>query len=63
MSVSEQHHHRIGLVDRRWKPVTGVVPPLRAPAWQAEFDKYKAIPQYRDRNPGMSLDDFKTIYW
>jgi cytochrome c oxidase assembly protein subunit 15 len=46
-----------------WKPVTGVVPPLRAPAWQAEFDKYKAIPQYRDRNPGMSLDDFKTIYW
>ena len=33
------------------------------PAWQAEFDKYKTIPQYRERNRGMSLDEFKTIYW
>jgi cytochrome c oxidase assembly protein subunit 15 len=51
----------LSIVD--WKPVTGVVPPLDAPAWQAEFDKYKTIPQYRERNSGMSLDDFKTIYW
>src|SRR6266851_8444729 len=52
-----------GLSIVEWKPVTGVVPPLDAPAWQVEFEKYKAIPQYRERNPGMSLDDFKTIYW
>src|SRR5712692_11593126 len=52
-----------GLSIVEWKPVTGMVPPLDAPAWEAEFDKYKAIPQYRERNPGMSLDDFKTIYW
>ena len=32
-------------------------------AWQAEFDKYKTIPQYRELNRGMSLDEFKTIYW
>ena len=52
-----------GLSIVEWKPVTGIVPPLDAAAWQAEFDKYKAIPQYRERNAGMSLDDFKTIYW
>jgi cytochrome c oxidase assembly protein subunit 15 len=51
-----------GLSIVEWKPVTGVVPPLDAAAWQAEFDKYKAIPQYRERNAGMSLDEFKTIY-
>jgi heme a synthase len=52
-----------GLSIVEWKPVTGVVPPLDASAWQAEFDKYKAIPQYRERNAGMGLDEFKTIYW
>ena len=52
-----------GLSIVEWKPVTGVMPPLDAPAWQAEFDKYKTIPQYREHNPGMSLDEFKTIYW
>ena len=52
-----------GLSIVEWKPVTGVMPPRGEGAWQAEFDKYKAIPQYRERNPGMSLDEFKTIYW
>jgi heme a synthase len=52
-----------GLSIVEWKPVTGVVPPLDEPAWQAEFDKYKAIPQYRERNAGMSLHEFKVIYW
>ena len=52
-----------GLSIVEWKPVTGVMPPLDASAWQAEFDKYKAIPQYRERHPEMRLDEFKTIYW
>ena len=52
-----------GLSIVEWKPVTGVLPPLDERAWQVEFDKYKAIPQYRERNAGMSLADFKTIYW
>src|SRR4051794_4029034 len=52
-----------GLSIVEWKPVTGVIPPLGESAWQAEFAKYQAIPQYRERNAGMSLDDFKTIYW
>src|SRR5581483_686285 len=52
-----------GLSIVEWKPVTGVMPPLSHEGWQAEFDKYKTIPQYRERNRGMSLDEFKTIYW
>jgi heme a synthase len=52
-----------GLSITEWKPVTGVLPPLTERTWQAEFDKYKAIPQYRERNFGMSIDQFKTIYW
>jgi len=52
-----------GLSIVEWRPVTGIVPPLDAAAWQAEFDKYRTIPQYRERNAGMSLVEFKTIYW
>src|SRR5262249_58193128 len=44
-------------------PVRGVLPPLNEAAWQAEFQKYQAIPQYLQHNAGMSLAAFKTIYW
>ena len=52
-----------GLSITEWKPVMGVVPPLSQEAWQAAFEKYQAIPQYREMNSGMSLEAFKTIYW
>jgi heme a synthase len=52
-----------GLSIVEWRPVTGTLPPLSADAWQAEFEKYQTIPQYTQRNLGMSLQDFKTIYW
>ena len=52
-----------GLSIVEWKPVTGVIPPLAEGDWQAEFAKYREIPQYRELNRGMSLDQFKTIYW
>jgi cytochrome c oxidase assembly protein subunit 15 len=52
-----------GLSITEWKPVMGTLPPLDATQWQAEFEKYQAIPQYRELNRGMSLDAFKSIYW
>jgi heme a synthase len=52
-----------GLSIVEWKPVTGTIPPLTEAAWQAEFEKYQAIPQYRVLNRGMALAEFKTIYW
>jgi cytochrome c oxidase assembly protein subunit 15 len=52
-----------GLSITEWKPVMGVLPPLSDAQWQSAFEKYQAIPQYRELNNGMSLDAFKTIYW
>ena len=52
-----------GLSITEWKPVTGALPPLTQDAWQGEFEKYQTIPQYAQRNLGMSLSEFKTIYW
>jgi cytochrome c oxidase assembly protein subunit 15 len=52
-----------GLSITEWKPVTGAIPPLSQADWQAEFARYKQIPQYSQLNAGMSLADFKTIYW
>jgi cytochrome c oxidase assembly protein subunit 15 len=52
-----------GLSIVEWKPVTGTLPPLSAPEWQTEFEKYQAIPQFQHVNRGMTLGEFKTIYW
>ncbi len=52
-----------GLSITEWKPVTGIVPPLSAGDWEAEFEKYRQIPEYAEINSGMSLSEFKFIYW
>jgi cytochrome c oxidase assembly protein subunit 15 len=52
-----------GLSIVEWKPVTGIVPPLSDAAWQAEFDKYKASPEFVKKNNDFEVGDFKTIFW
>src|SRR6202045_3476085 len=52
-----------GLSIVEWKPVSGALPPLNAAQWHDAFEAYKAIPQYRERNAGMTLGEFKTIFW
>ncbi|MBV1867335.1 MAG: COX15/CtaA family protein [Marinosulfonomonas sp.] len=52
-----------GLSITEWKPVTGALPPMNAAAWDAEFTRYQAIPEYQLQNKGMSLAEFKAIYW
>lgn len=52
-----------GLSITQWKPVTGALPPMSAQDWAQEFELYKEIPQYQQVNRGMSLAEFKTIYW
>jgi cytochrome c oxidase assembly protein subunit 15 len=52
-----------GLSITQWKPVTGVIPPLDFAQWQAEFERYKQIPQFAELNPDMTLGGFKTIFW
>ncbi|MBP6013271.1 MAG: COX15/CtaA family protein [Alphaproteobacteria bacterium] len=52
-----------GLSITSWKPIHGALPPLSDTEWQEEFDAYKAIPQYQIMNKGMSLEEFKSIFW
>jgi cytochrome c oxidase assembly protein subunit 15 len=52
-----------GLSITQWKPISGALPPLSLADWQAEFARYRAIPQFRFVNPAMTLDQFRFIYW
>jgi cytochrome c oxidase assembly protein subunit 15 len=52
-----------GLSITEWKPVNGALPPLSQADWQAEFARYRQIPQFRLVNPDMGLAQFKSIYW
>jgi heme a synthase len=52
-----------GLSIVEWKPVTGALPPLNQEQWTQAFDAYKTIPQYQAMNAGMTLAEFKTIFW
>ena len=52
-----------GLSITEWKPIAGILPPLSDAAWQAEFDKYKQIPEYQYVHYGMTLAEFKSIFF
>jgi len=52
-----------GLSIVRWEPLSGTLPPIGEAAWDAEFAAYRQSPQYQLVNSGMSLDDFKNIYF
>jgi len=51
----------LSMVD--WKPLTGWLPPLADGHWQQVFDLYKQSPQYKEINFGMTLAEFKEIFW
>lgn len=52
-----------GLSITEWKPVTGALPPMSEAAWTEEFKNYRAIPEYQLQNKGMTLAEFKFIFW
>lgn len=52
-----------GLSITEWKPVSGALPPMSEAAWADAFQRYQQIPQYELVNKGMSLDEFKEIFW
>jgi len=52
-----------GLSIVEWRPVTGVLPPVGQSAWMLEFEKYKTSSEYELANKGMTLEEFKRIYW
>jgi len=52
-----------GLSITEWAPILGAWPPTNAADWEAAFSRYREIPQYRLLNAGMSLDEFRVLYW
>ncbi|KAI1263307.1 cytochrome c oxidase assembly protein COX15 [Xylariaceae sp. FL1019] len=52
-----------GLSITEWKPVTGSLPPRTREHWEAEFEKYRASPEFKMLNSTMDLEEFKKIYW
>lgn len=52
-----------GLSMVRWEPLSGVLPPMNAAEWQAEFEHYQTSPEYQKINVGMDVEGFKSIYW
>jgi cytochrome c oxidase assembly protein subunit 15 len=54
-------HSGLSIVE--WQPIVGAVPPLNASQWEEVFAKYRETPEYRQVNAGMTLDEFKGIFW
>lgn len=52
-----------GLSITKWEIVTGTLPPLSEAAWEAELELYRQTPQYQKINAGMSMSEFKFIYF
>ncbi|HWJ87513.1 MAG TPA: COX15/CtaA family protein [Pelagibacterium sp.] len=53
-----------GLSITSWRPISGIIPPLSAADWQAEFEAYQQIPQYEEHFAGwMGVAEFKLIFW
>jgi cytochrome c oxidase assembly protein subunit 15 len=52
-----------GLSITDWNPIMGAIPPLSDAAWDKAFGAYQQIPQYQILHRGMSLYEFKGIYF
>ncbi len=52
-----------GLSITEWEVFSGILPPLNESKWNEYFELYKKIPEYQKINYGMTLNEFKFIYW
>ncbi|WP_295627403.1 COX15/CtaA family protein [uncultured Nitrosomonas sp.] len=52
-----------GLSIVEWQPIVGTMPPITQEDWDVLLEKYRSSPQYQKVNKGMSVDEFKNIFW
>lgn len=52
-----------GLSMTDWQLISGAIPPLNEVQWQETFEQYKQFPEYQKVNKGMSLSEFKVIFF
>ena len=59
--VTRLTHSGLSIVE--WQPIVGALPPLDQTQWEEVFHKYQQTPEYQQVNKGMSLAEFKQIFW
>lgn len=59
--VTRLTHSGLSIVD--WRPLTGWLPPLGEAEWERVFAQYRQFPEYQKVNAGMTLAEFKGIFW
>ena len=59
--ITRLTHSGLSIVD--WDPVMGIVPPLTDQQWERTFERYRAFPEYRQLRRGMTLGEFKVIFF
>jgi len=52
-----------GLSMTEWQPLVGAIPPLNEEQWTEVFEKYQQTPEYQKINRGMTMEQFKGIFW
>lgn len=52
-----------GLSISNYKLISGTIPPMNEIEWNEAFELYKQYPEYQKLNYGMSLEEFKDIYF
>ncbi|WP_372637606.1 COX15/CtaA family protein [Fodinibius sp.] len=52
-----------GLSMSDWSLIMGAWPPMSEAEWMSVFERYKEFPQYQQINAGMSLSEFKQIFF
>ena len=52
-----------GLSITTWELFVGTLPPLTSDKWKEYFNLYKTIPEYKNQNFNMTLNEFKIIFW
>ena len=52
-----------GLSITEWQLFSGFLPPLNNSEWNNYFDLYKKIPEFKEQNYSMTLNEFKIIFW
>ena len=59
--ITRLTHSGLSMVE--WQPIVGAIPPLDDAQWEETFAKYRATPEFRQRNHDMKLAGFKAIFW
>jgi heme a synthase len=55
--------NQAGLSITEWEVISGVVPPMSEAQWETAFETYRQFPEYQEIHRGMTLSEFKVIYW